>query len=43
VVDLNRERFGTWKGVVNGYLEKNGRQWVQMDALFGQMTKTAFM
>jgi DNA polymerase alpha subunit A len=30
----NRERFGTLKGVVEGWLERNGRQWVQMDSLF---------
>jgi DNA polymerase alpha subunit A len=39
-IDLNRERFGTWKGVVSGYLDKNGRQWVQMDSLFGFAVKT---
>jgi DNA polymerase alpha subunit A len=33
--DLNRERFGTARDVVQGYLERNGRQWVQMDSLFG--------
>jgi DNA polymerase alpha subunit A len=34
LVEVNRERFGTLEGVVKGYLEKNGRQWVQMDSLF---------
>lgn len=31
---LNRERFNTLKGVVDKWLERNGRQWVQMDSLF---------
>lgn len=35
LAELNRERFGTAEGVVRGYLERNGRQWVQMDSLFG--------
>jgi len=33
--EWNRERFGTVRGVVEGYLKKCGRVWVQMDALFG--------
>jgi DNA polymerase alpha subunit A len=37
--DCNRERFETAKDVVRGYLERNGRQWVQMDSLFGFMLK----
>ncbi|KAI8937000.1 hypothetical protein NX059_006224 [Plenodomus lindquistii] len=34
LADQNRERFGTLKGVVERWLERNGRQWVQMDSLF---------
>lgn len=34
VREWNRERFGTVRGVVEGYLKKCGRVWVQMDALF---------
>lgn len=32
--EVNRERFGTLVGVVERWLERNGRQWVQMDSLF---------
>lgn len=35
VRELMRERFGTCRGVVEGYLKRCGRVWVQMDALFG--------
>ena len=35
LVEWNRTRFGTMKGVVDAYLKKCGRQWVEMDALFG--------
>jgi DNA polymerase alpha subunit A len=35
MVELNRERFETVRDVVKGYLDSNGRQWVQMDSLFG--------
>lgn len=35
LAEVNRERFGTMEAVVKGYLERNGRQWVQMDSLFG--------
>lgn len=35
VREWNRERFGTVRGVVEGYLGKCGRVWVQMDGLFG--------
>ncbi|KAJ4305077.1 DNA-directed DNA polymerase alpha catalytic subunit pol1 [Kalmusia sp. IMI 367209] len=35
LADINRERLGTCKGVVGAWLERNGRQWVQMDRLFG--------
>lgn len=34
LADQNRERFDTLKGVVDKWLERNGRQWVQMDNLF---------
>ena len=33
--EWNRERFGTCRSVVEGYLGKCGRVWVQMDGLFG--------
>ena len=35
VKEWNRERFGTCKNVVEGYLKRCGRVWVQMDGLFG--------
>ncbi len=35
VREWNRERFGTCRGVVEGYLKRCGRVWVQMDGLFG--------
>ncbi|CAE7217396.1 hypothetical protein CFE70_010168 [Pyrenophora teres f. teres 0-1] len=34
LAEVNRERFSTLKGVVDKWLERNGRQWVQMDSLF---------
>ncbi|KAE8151287.1 DNA polymerase alpha, catalytic subunit [Aspergillus avenaceus] len=34
LVEFNRARFATIKGVVDGYLKKCGRQWVEMDSLF---------
>ncbi|KAL4871845.1 hypothetical protein BDV12DRAFT_163242 [Aspergillus spectabilis] len=34
LVEFNRGRFGTVAGVVEGYLRKCGRQWVEMDGLF---------
>lgn len=37
LVEFNRTRFGTIKGVVDGYLKKCGRQWVEMDSLFRYM------
>jgi DNA polymerase alpha subunit A len=40
LVECNRERFGTSKDVVKSYLDRNGRQWVQMDGLFGFALKT---
>ncbi|KAL8842976.1 MAG: hypothetical protein Q9205_003670 [Flavoplaca limonia] len=39
VGERNRERFETYKGVVEGYLAKCGRVWVQMDGLFGFMLR----
>lgn len=39
LAEVNRERLGTLKGVVGGWLERNGRQWVQMDRLFGFAVK----
>ncbi|WEW59775.1 DNA-directed DNA polymerase alpha catalytic subunit pol1 [Emydomyces testavorans] len=39
LVEWNRTRFGTIKGVVDGYLKKCGRQWVEMDVLFGFAVK----
>ncbi len=35
VKEWNRERFGTCMAVVEGYLKRCGRVWVQMDSLFG--------
>lgn len=35
LADVNRERFDTCRGVVKGYLDKSGRQWVDMSSLFG--------
>ncbi|KAK2882639.1 hypothetical protein FQN49_000151 [Arthroderma sp. PD_2] len=35
LVAWNRTRFETVKSVVDGYLKKCGRQWVEMDVLFG--------
>lgn len=35
MVEWNRSRFGTLKGVVDAYLKKCGRQWVDMEVLFG--------
>lgn len=37
LAEFNRIRFGTIKTVVDGYLKKCGRQWVEMDTLFGFM------
>ncbi|KAF2729033.1 DNA polymerase alpha catalytic subunit A [Polyplosphaeria fusca] len=39
LAEVNRERFGTMMGVVDRWLERNGRQWVQMDSLFGFAAK----
>ncbi|KAE8451905.1 hypothetical protein EG329_002746 [Mollisiaceae sp. DMI_Dod_QoI] len=41
LVEHNRVRFGTLKGVVDKYLDKCGRQWVAMDSLFGKLGFTA--
>lgn len=35
--EYNRVRFGTVKGVVDGYLDKCGRRWVAMDTLFAKL------
>jgi DNA polymerase alpha subunit A len=35
LAEVNRERFGTVRDVARAYLERNGRQCVQMDSLFG--------
>jgi len=37
LVEHNRVRFGTVKGVVEKHLDKCGRQWVQMDNLFSKL------
>jgi len=37
LAEVNRERFETVRGVVKGYLDKSGRQWVDMGGLFGFM------
>jgi DNA polymerase alpha subunit A len=34
LLECNRDRFDTARNVVKGYLDRNGRQWVQMDSLF---------
>jgi DNA polymerase alpha subunit A len=34
LVEWNRRRFEAVKGVVDDYLKKCGRQWVDMDSLF---------
>lgn len=34
LAEVNRERFDTVKRVVKAYLDKNGRQWVNMGSLF---------
>ncbi|KAL6718408.1 DNA-directed DNA polymerase alpha catalytic subunit pol1 [Lecanora helva] len=35
LAEWNRARFDTCKGIVESYLKKCGRVWVQMDGLFG--------
>ncbi|KAF2712073.1 DNA polymeras-like protein alpha catalytic subunit [Pleomassaria siparia CBS 279.74] len=35
LAEVNRSGFGACKQVVERWLERNGRQWVQMDTLFG--------
>ena len=35
LVEMNRERWETVRGVVDGYLEKSGWGWVSMEGLFG--------
>ncbi|ORX99207.1 hypothetical protein BCR34DRAFT_606680 [Clohesyomyces aquaticus] len=34
LAEVNRERFGNCRREVERWLERNGRQWVQMDSLF---------
>lgn len=34
LAEVNRQRFGTVRDSVGRWLERNGRQWVQMDSLF---------
>ncbi|KAK0099991.1 DNA-directed DNA polymerase alpha catalytic subunit pol1 [Cadophora gregata] len=41
LAEHNRIRFGTLKTVVEKYLDKCGRQWVNMDSLFGKLGFTA--
>jgi DNA polymerase alpha subunit A len=38
LAEFNRTRFETIKGVVDSYLKKCGRQWVEMDTLFRFMS-----
>jgi len=33
--EVNRTRFETLRGVVKAYLDKCGRQWVDMGSIFG--------
>lgn len=40
LAETNRERFGVIKGVTDAYLKKCGRQWVEMDTLFGYALKS---
>lgn len=35
LAELNRERFETCREIVKGYLDKSGRQWVDMGSIFG--------
>lgn len=35
LAETNKDMFGMVKAVVDGYLKKCGRQWVEMDSLFG--------
>lgn len=35
LAEMNKDLFGQMKAVVDGYLRKCGRQWVEMDTLFG--------
>ena len=39
LAESNRMRFDTLRGTVEGYLKKCGRQWVDMDNLFGFAVK----
>lgn len=40
LITHNKARFGTLKGIVDGYLDKCGRQWVNMDNLFRKLGYT---
>jgi DNA polymerase alpha subunit A len=35
LAEMNKDSFEGFKAVVDGYLRKCGRQWVEMDTLFG--------
>jgi DNA polymerase alpha subunit A len=35
LAETNKTLFATMKGVVDAYLKRCGRSWVQMDCLFG--------
>jgi DNA polymerase alpha subunit A len=39
LAESNRASFETLRSVVEGYLKKCGRQWVDMDGLFGFAVK----
>ncbi|KIW08526.1 uncharacterized protein PV09_01416 [Verruconis gallopava] len=41
LAEVNRERWEVVRNVVKAHLDKNGRQWVQMDSLFGFALKVA--
>lgn len=34
LAEINRQRFETYRGVLKGYLDRSGRQWVDMSSLF---------
>lgn len=40
MLEMNRSRWDTCRGVVDGYLDKSGWGWVSMDSLFGFALKT---
>lgn len=39
LAELNRQRFETCRGVVKGYLDRSGRQWVDMGSLFAFVSR----